>query len=142
MRFTMTGLALGYIRMLSPVAESTGKCLMLCHGFFHLFANFPVTWHTESPRRGHGGVDLQRMMRRMAAETITGQLACNMGLMALGAIRNLTVYLMAEGAGLLCVGTLIIGEILSRALMAGEARLFHIRCQVQSQWFMRVRVAG
>jgi hypothetical protein len=126
MRLTMTGLALGHIRMLSPVAESTGKCLMLCYGFFHLFTDFPMARYTEVPRCGHGVIDLQRMVRRMATETITGQLSFGMGLMAHGTIRDLAVNLMAEGTGLLCVGTLIIGKILARSLMAGETRLFHI----------------
>ena len=126
MRLTMTGLALGYIRMLSPVAESTGECLVLGHGFFHLFADFPMARHAEGPRRGHGRVDLQRMMRRMAAKAVAGQLACGMGLMTLGTIRDLAVDLVTEGTGLLCMVTLIIGEILARSLMTGKAGLFYI----------------
>ncbi|KPJ97364.1 MAG: hypothetical protein AMJ60_11550 [Desulfobacterales bacterium SG8_35] len=138
MRLTMTCLALRNIRMLSPVAESTGKCLMLCYSFFHLFADFPMARHTEGTGRGHSVVDLQRMMRRMTTKTITGQLTCGMGLMAHGTIRDLAVDLMAESTGLLCMGTLIIGKILARALMACEACLFNIIRQVQGQRFMRV----
>lgn len=142
MRFAMTGLALGDTRMLTPVAESTGKCLMLRHGFFQLFAGFLVTRHTESPGRGHGRVDLQRMMCRMAAETVTGHLPLSMGLMALGTIGNLAVDLMAEGTGFFGMGTFIVGEILARPLMAGKACILNIGSQVEGQWFMRVRVTG
>jgi hypothetical protein len=138
MGFTVAGLALRHIGMLAPVAESTGKCLVFGHGFFHLLTDFPMTGDAESPRSRHGIVDLQRMMGRMAAQAVTGELAFRMGLMALGAVRDLAMDLVAEGTGLLGMGTFIIGEILPRALMTGEAGLFYIRGKVQRQGLMRI----
>ena len=74
----------------------------------------------------------------MAAKTITGLLSLGMGLMTHGTVWNLAMHLMAERTGLLSMGTRIIGEILSRALMAGKTRLFYIIGKVQGQGFMRV----
>jgi hypothetical protein len=142
MGFTVTGLALGDIRMLSTVAEGAGKGLVLCRCFFHLGPNLFMTWDTGSSRCGHGIINLQWMMCRVAAKAITGYLALGMGLMTLRTIGDLAMHFMAESTGLLSMGTLIIGEILPRALMTGKARLFNITGKVQGQRFMRVRVAG
>ena len=82
MGLAMTGLALRHYRMLTPVAEGTGECLVLSDRFFHLFANFFMTRHTETPRCGQSRVDFQWMVGRMTAEAVTGDLAFRMGLMA------------------------------------------------------------
>jgi len=138
MGFAVACLALGHIGVLTPVAESACKCLVLGYGLFHLGANFLMTRDAEGPRSCHGVVDLQRMMCRMAAEAVTGHLTLGMGLMAHGTVRDLAVNCMTEGAGLLSMSTFIIGEILSRSLMAGKTRLFNIVGKVQGQGFMRV----
>jgi len=103
-RLTMTGLALRHIGMLTAVAEGTGECLVLGRCLFHLYTCLFVTRHAESPRRGHGIIDLQRMVGSMAAKAVAGYLACGMWLMAHGTIRDLAVDLVAEGAGLFCMG--------------------------------------
>ena len=138
MGFTVTGLALGYIRMLAPMTESTGKCLVLGLCFYHLFSNFLMTRNTESSWCSHGIVYLQRMMRRMAAKTVARHLPFSMRFMTLGTVRDLTVYFMAEGTGLLGMGTLIIDKILPRAFMARETRFFYIIGEIQGKRLMRV----
>jgi hypothetical protein len=94
--FTVAGLTLGHIRVLATIAESTCKCLVLGHGFFQLFAHIFMAWNTERSLGCHGIVNLQRMMCWMATQAITGYLPLCMGLMTLGTIWNLTMYLMAE----------------------------------------------
>jgi len=74
----------------------------------------------------------------MAAKAVTGQLTFGMGFMALGTVGDLAVYFMTEGAGLLGMSAFIIGEILSRSLMAGKTWFFDIAGKVQGQGFMRV----
>ena len=106
MRFTMTGSAFRHIRVRAAVAEGTGKCLMLGHCLLHQFTDFFVACHAECPRCCQGIVNLQRMVGRMASQTIRGHLALGMGFMALETIRDLAVYLMAERTGLLCMGLL------------------------------------
>ena len=135
---TVAGLALGHVGVLSPVAEGTGKCLVLGDCFFHLFTNLGMAGHTEGPWCGHGIVDLQWMMGRMTAKAVTGDLAFGMGLVALGAVGYLTVDLVTEGTGLLGMGAFIVGKILAWAFMAGEARLFYIISQMQGQRLVRV----
>jgi hypothetical protein len=76
------------------------------------------------------------MVGRMTSETIGSQLTRGMGFMTIGAVRNLAVDIMAEGTGLLGMGALIVGKILSGALMAGETSILHIICQVQGKGFM------
>ena len=71
-RFAMTGPACRYIRMITPVAEGTGECLVLGCGLFHLCPDLFVAGHAESSRGGHGRQYLQRMMGRVAAKTVTG----------------------------------------------------------------------
>jgi hypothetical protein len=128
--------------MLAAVAESTGKCLVLGGCFFKLRANFIMASHAESSRCGHGIIDLQRMVRRMTTKAITGHLACGMGLMTAGTVRNLTMNLVAEGAGLFGMRALVLSKILPRTLMTGQARLFYVSSQMQGQWFMGVGVTG
>jgi hypothetical protein len=113
MRLTMTGLAFWHIRVLAAVTEGTGKCLMLGHCLFHQLADLFVAGHAECSRRCHGIVNLQRMVSRMAAKTVTDHLALGMGFMTLGTIGDLAVYLMAERTGLLCMSALIIDEVCS-----------------------------
>jgi len=72
MGFPMTFLAFRNIRMLSPVAEGAGECLVLGHCFCHQLPNLPMTRLAERPWRGLGSVDLQRMMGRMATQAIRG----------------------------------------------------------------------
>ena len=139
---SVAGLALRDIRMLSPVAEGAGKRLVLGDGFLQFFPLLFMTGDAEGPWRGQGRVDLQRMVRGMAPETVTGYLAFNMRLVALGAVRNLAVDIMTEGAGLLCMGTFVISKILARTLMAGEAGFLDIIGKVQGQGFMGIGVAG
>ena len=137
----MTGLALGHIRMLAPMTESTGEFLVFCLGLFHLLANFFVACYAEGSRCLQGVIDLQRMVGRMAPKTVAGHLALSMGFMTLGTIRNLSVYLMTEGTGLLGMGTFKINKILSRAFMAGKAGLFYIIAKIQGKRLMGVRMA-
>jgi len=131
-----------YARMFRAMTEGTGKCLVLGRGLFHIFPFLFMARHAKSPRCGHGRGYLQWMMSRMAAETVTGNLAFDMGFMALGTVRDLAMDLVAERTGLFGMGTLVIGKILARALMAGETRFFDVRSKVQGQRFMRVGVAG
>jgi hypothetical protein len=126
MRLTVTCLALGNNGMLAAVTECTGKCLMLGHSFFQQLTYIFVARHAEGPRCGQGIIDLQRMMGRMTAEAVTGNLAFSMGLMAIRAIRNFAVHIMTESTGLLSMGTFIVGKILARSLMAGKAGLFYV----------------
>ena len=65
-----------------------------------------------------------------------------MGFMALGAVRDLAVYFVAERTGLFGMGGLVIGEVLARPLMAGETRFFYVIGKVQGQWFMGIGVTG
>ena len=134
----MASLAGGDIRMLTAVAESTGESLVLGHGLFQLRAGLLMAWHTESPRCGHGIVDLQGMMGRVTAKAVTGDLALGMGFMAIGAVRDLTVHFVAEGTGLLGMGAGVFFEILARALMAGETRPCYIIGKVQRQGLMGI----
>ena len=138
----MTGLALWNIGMLTTVAERTGKCLVLGYCLLHLFSHLFVAWDTECSRRGQGIVDLQWMMDRMTAKAVTGHLALGMWFMAPGTVRDLTVHLMAEGTGLLGMGTFIVGKILSRTLMTGQAWLFYIIGKIERQRLMRVGMTG
>ena len=138
MGFTVTGLALGYIRMLAPMAESTGKCLVLGLCFFHQFSNFLMTRNTESSWCGHGIVYLQRMMRGLAAKTVARHLPFGMRFMTLGTVGDLAVDFMAEGTGLLGMGALIVDKILPRAFMARETWLFYIIGEIQGKRLMRV----
>jgi hypothetical protein len=142
MWLSMAFLALRHIWMLAAMAESAGECLVLGLCFLHQFANFTMTWDTECPWRGLGSVDLQGMMSWMASQAIWGHLARGMGLMAIGAVRDLAVDLVAEGTGLLRMGACIVGKILSRALMACKTRLLDISCQVKDKGFMRIGMAG
>lgn len=141
MRLTMTGTALRYTRMLITVTEGTGECLVLSCGFFHLYPNLFMAWNTEGPRRCHGRRYLQRVMRRMTAKTVTGDLAGGMRFMTLGAVRDLAVHIMTEGAGLLGMGGLIIGEILARTFVTRETRFLDVIGKIQGQRFMRVGMA-
>jgi hypothetical protein len=52
------------------------------------------------------------------------------------------MHFVAEGTGLLGMCTFVIGKILSRALVTGKARFFHIICKMQGKRFMRVGVTG
>jgi len=142
MRLTMTGLAFRHIRMLTPVTKGTGKCLVLGRRFFHLRPNLFMTRHAEGAGRCNGRFYLQRMMGRMAAQTVAGNLTGCMRFVALGTIRDLAVDLMAEGAGLLGMGRLVIGEILARSFVTGETRFPDVIGKVQGQWFMRIGVTG
>jgi len=83
MRLTMTVLAFRHIRMLTPVTEGTGKCLVLGRRFLHLRPNLFMTRHAEGAGRGNGRFYLQRMMGRMAAQTVAGNLAGCMRFVAL-----------------------------------------------------------
>ena len=142
MRLTMTGLALWYGRMRSTVAEGTGKCLVLGHCFLQQLANFFVACNAECSWRCHGIFNLQRMMGRMATQTVTGNLLRSMGFMTLGAIGDLAVDLMAERTGLLGMGALKIGKVLTWSFMAGKARLFYIIGKMQGKRLMGVGMAG
>jgi hypothetical protein len=82
MGFTVTGLALWYYRMLPSVTEGTGKGLVLCHCFFQLLSHLFMAWNTKISWRCQGIVNLQWMMGRVAAKTVTGYLALDMRLMA------------------------------------------------------------
>ena len=50
--------------------------------------------------------------------------------------------IMAEGTGLLGMSANIVGKILSRTFMTGEARLLDIASKIQVKWFMWIGVAG
>ena len=142
MRLSVTGLALGHIRMLTTVAEGTGKCLVLGHSFLHQIANFFVACNAECSRRCHGIFNLQRMMRRVTTQTVTCNLLRNMGFMTFGAIGDLAVYLMTERTGLLRMGALKIGKVLTWSFMAGKARLFYIIGKIQGKRLMGIGMAG
>ena len=142
MWFPVAGLALRHNRMLAAVTEGTGKCLMLGHCFFHQLANLLMTWHTEGSRCCQGIINFQRMMGRMAGQTVTGHLAFSMGLMAGGTIRNLAMYIMTESTGLLCMGTFIIGKILTRSFVAGKARIFYIIGKIEGKGLMGIGMTG
>ena len=130
MGFAVTGLALGNIRVLSTVAEGTGKCLVLGHCLFQLRPNFFMANHTGSSWCGHGIIDLQRMVRRMATKTITGHLVCGMGFMTFRTVRDPAMHVVTESAGLFSMSALVVDKILPRALMAGKTRLFYITGKV------------
>ena len=142
MRLSVTGLALGHIRMLTAVAEGTGKCLVLGHCFLQQRADFFVACNAECSWRCHGIFNLQRMMGRMATQTVTGNLLRSMGFMTVGAIGDPAVDLMAERTGLLCMGALKIGKILTWSFMAGKARLFDIIGKIQGKRLMGIGMAG
>ena len=78
----------------------------------------------------------------MAAKTVTDHLALGMGFMTLGTIGNLAVYLMTERTGLLCMGALIIDEVLTGSFMTGEARFFYVISKLQVKRLMGIGVAG
>jgi hypothetical protein len=124
--------------MFTAVAEGTGKCLVLCHCFLHQIANFFVAWHTERSRRCQGIINLQRMVDRMASQTVTGRLTRSMGLMAHGTIGDLAVYFMAERTGQLCMGTFIIDKILARAFMAGKTGFLYVIGKMQGKRFVGI----
>ena len=138
----MTGPAFRYIRMCAAMTEGTGKCLMLGHCLLHQLADFFVAGHAGCSRRCQGIVNLQRMMGRMATQTIRGHLTLCMGFMTLETIRDLAVYFMAERTGLLRMGTLVIGEILTGAFVTGEARFFYVIGKMQGKWLMGIGMAG
>ena len=142
MRLTMTGLAFGYIRMRTAVAECAGKCLVFGHCLLHQPANLFMAWHAECSRRCQGIFNLQWMVGRMTAKAITGYLILSMRFMAHGTIGDLAVYLVAECTGLLCMGALVIGKVLTWSFMAGKARLFYIIGKVQCKRLMGVGMAG
>lgn len=124
MWFPVAVLALRHNRMLAAVTEGTGECLVPGLCFLHQLANFLMTYHAEGSWRCQSIIDFQRMMGRMTGQTVTGHLALSVGLMTRGTIGDLAVYIMAESTGLLCMGTCIVGKILSWFFMAGKAGLF------------------
>jgi len=126
MGFAVAGLALGNIGMPAPVTESAGKRLVFGLGFFQLFASFLMACNTKGPRRGQGILYLQGMMGRMTAEAVAGHLVFGMGFMAVRTVRDLTMHFVAEGTGLLRMGTLVICKILSRPRMTGQAGFLDI----------------
>ena len=138
----MAGLALRHIRVLAAMTESTGKCLVLGLCFLHQLTNFFMTCHTECPWRGQGIINLQRMVGRMATQTVTGHLALCVGFMTTGTIGDLAVYFMAERTGLLGMGTFIIDKILPGFFMAGKAGLFYIIGKIQGKRLMGVGMTG
>jgi len=142
MRFAMAGPALRHIRMRAAVTEGTGKCLMLGYRLLQKLADLFMTGDAECSRSGQGIVDLQRMVGRMAAQAVRAHLALGMRFMALGTIRYLAVYLMAEGTELLRMGTLIIGKVLTGPFMAGKTGIFYIRGKIQGKWLMRIGMAA
>ena len=77
----------------------------------------------------------------MTSQAIGGYLALSMRFMTLGAIRNLTVNLVAEGTRLLGMGTCKVGKILSRAFVTGKTRLLDITGQMQGKGCMRIGMA-
>ena len=126
MGFSVAGLTFWHIGMLAPVAESAGKRLMLGLGFSQLFKRFLMACGTEVSWCGQGILYLQGMMGRMATKTVTGHLAFGMGLVTICTIRDLAMHLVTEGAGLLGMGTTVIGKILPRPLMTGQAGFLDI----------------
>ena len=142
MRLTMAGLALRHIRMLPPVTESTSECLVFGRRFFQLLAHFFMTRHAECPWRGHGIINLQRVMGLMAAQTVAGHLFFGVWFMAHGTIRYLAMDFMTESTRLLGMTAFIIGKILAWSFVAGETRLFYVIGQIQGQWFMWIGMTG
>lgn len=138
----MTGLALWNIRVLAPVAEGTGKGLVLGHRLVHQLTDITMTGNTEIPRRGNRIVDLQGMMGRMTTKTVSGNLTGGMRLMALATVRDLAMDIVAEGTGLLGMGAFVAGEILARTFVAGQAGLLDVSGEVECQRLMGVGVAG
>lgn len=78
----------------------------------------------------------------MATQTVTAHLALNMGFMTLGTFRNLAVHLMTEGTELFCMGTFIIGKILTRSFVAGKARIFYIIGKIEGKGLMGIGMTG
>ena len=142
MRFAVAGLAFGNARMLGAVAEGTGERLVLGDGFFQGGAGLFMACDAETSRRGKRRGNLQRMVGRMACQAVAEDLPLGMRFMALGAFGDLAVDLVAEGAGLFGVLARVIGEILSRTLMAGQAGILDVGGQAQGQGFMGIGVAG
>ena len=142
MRFTVAVPARGNARMIGAVAEGTGERLVLGHGFFQGGAGFFMTCDAEAARSGHSREDLQRMVGRVAAQAVAEYLTLGVRFMALGALWNLTVNIMAEGTGLLGMFALVVGEILSRTLMAGQTGILDIGGQMQGKGLMGIGVAG
>ncbi len=97
MRLTMTGLALRHAGMRTPMAEGAGECLMLGGCLRHQFTNPIMTRHTEGPRCRQCIGNLQRMMGRVAGQTIIHSLPLGMRFMAFETLRNLTMSIVAEG---------------------------------------------
>ena len=97
MRLTMAGLTLRHAGMRSPMTEGTGECLMLGGCLGHQFTDPIMTRHAESPRCCQCVGNLQRMMGRVAGQTIIHGLTLGMRFMALETLRNLTMGIMAEG---------------------------------------------
>ena len=97
MRLTVAGLALRYVGMRTPVTEGTCECLMLGGCLGHQFTDLVMTRHTESPRCCQCIGNLQWMVGRVAGQTIIHGLSRGMRFMALEALRNLTMGIMAEG---------------------------------------------
>ena len=126
MGFAVAGLALRNIGMLAPVTEGTGECLVLGLGFCQLFTSLLMACGTEGSRGGQGIFYLQGMMGRMTTEAVTGHLAFGMGLVAVCTVRDLAMHLVAEGTGLLGMGTLVFVKILSRPRMTGQAGFLDI----------------
>jgi hypothetical protein len=142
MGFAVTCLALRDYRMLTTVTESTGEFLVLGYRFLHLLTYFFMAWNTECAWCGYGIVDLQWMVGRMAAETVTDYLSFCMGLMTIRTIRYLPVHIVTERTGLFSMRTFIVGEILSRSFMTGEAWFFYIIGKLKGKRFMGIGVAG
>ena len=97
MWFTMTFLTVRNTRMLPPVTEGAGKCLVFGRCLLHPFPFFRMAGNTECPWCCLGRGDLQWMMCGMTSQAVSGHLVRNMRLMTLGAVRNLAMDIMAEG---------------------------------------------
>ena len=142
MRLTVASLALRYVGMRTPMTEGTGKCLMLGGCLGHQFTDLVMTRHTESPRCCQCIGNLQRMVGRVAGQTIIHGLSLGMRFMALETLGNLAMSIMAEGTGLLGMRTGIIVEFLPLLFMTGQTGTGYIIGKIQIKWLMRVGVTG
>jgi hypothetical protein len=128
--------------MLGAVTESTGEIRMLGCGFLHISCFLFMAGCAKSPRCGHGWDYLQRMMGRMAAKAVAGNLTFNVWFVALGTIGDLAMDFVTEGTVLLGMGGLVVSKILTRTFMAGKAGILNVVSKMQGQRFMRVGVTG
>ena len=94
---TVATLALGNCRMFALMAVSAGQLAMFGGRFCKICGDFIVTGTAEGDRSVFRGYDIARHMRVMAGQTIVHLLSFHVRLMALRAVRDETVFVMAEG---------------------------------------------